>query len=60
MNDAEHDKRAVNRDEVERYLADLMICAAQLSANLVDLEVACMKRLAEKFPEMPTTVIADL
>lgn len=50
LNDAEHEKRAMTADEVARYLADLVICAARFSHDIVDLETACELRLAEKFP----------
>jgi hypothetical protein len=49
INDAEHEHRTPAGKEVERYLADLVICAARFSHGLVDLDAACVSRLAEKF-----------
>lgn len=37
-------------DEVEKPLADLVICAARFSDKIVDLDLACVARIAEKFP----------
>lgn len=51
INDAEHDNRAPYRIEVDKYLADLVICAAMFAGGVVDLEEACVSRLAEKFPK---------
>lgn len=50
INDAEHEHRAMRVDETEKYLADLVICAARFAGQTVDLASACSKRLAEKFP----------
>lgn len=50
FNDAEHEQRAVRPNEVEDYLADLVICAARFSNDVVDLDEACIARLWEKFP----------
>jgi hypothetical protein len=50
VNDAEHEKRPLRPDEVQKYLADLVICAARFGDNLVDLDAACRLRLGEKFP----------
>lgn len=50
LNDAEHEQRAMSADEVEKYLADLVICAARFAQGVVDLDAACAKRLTEKFP----------
>lgn len=50
LNDAEHQRRPVAAGEVERYLADLVICAARFGDGVVDLDAACAARLAEKFP----------
>jgi hypothetical protein len=50
VNDAEHEKRVLRPDEVEKYLADLVICSARLGNGVVDLNEACHKRLGEKFP----------
>jgi hypothetical protein len=51
LNDAEHEGRLLRPDEVERYLADLVICAARFGDGLVNLDFACTSRLAEKFPK---------
>ena len=51
INDAEHERRTVRRDEVEKYLADLVICASRFADGVVDLNAACETRLAEKFPD---------
>lgn len=51
LNDAEHENRAPTASEVETYLADLVICAARFSHGIVDLNAACVTRLAEKFSE---------
>ena len=53
LNDAEHEQRALRPDEVEKYLADLVICATRFSNGVVDLDAACVSRLAEKFPVSP-------
>jgi len=50
LNDAEHEGRGVQANEVENYLADLVICAARFSDGVVDLGAACAARLEEKFP----------
>ncbi len=50
LNDAEHDRRAPRSDEIAKYLADLVICAARFGHGVVDLDAACKARLAEKFP----------
>lgn len=50
LNDAEHERRTSTADEVEKYLADLVICAARFGHNIVNLDTACIRRLAEKFP----------
>lgn len=52
-NDAEHEKRALRADEVEKYLADLIICATRFANGITDLDAACAARLAEKFPTAP-------
>lgn len=49
-NDAEHEQQSLRSEEVEKYLADLVICAARFSHGIVDLETACLKRVSEKFP----------
>lgn len=49
INDAEHEGRSVRPDEVRKYLADLVICAARVAPD-VDLAAACADRLLEKFP----------
>lgn len=51
LNDAEHERRLLRSDEIEKYLADLVICAARFADNVVDLDTACVSRLTEKFPE---------
>ncbi len=50
LNDAEHERRALRMDEVGKYLADMVICAARFSDELGNLDAACVLRLAEKFP----------
>jgi hypothetical protein len=50
LNDAEHQDRAIRSDEIDKYLADLVICAARFANDVVDLDAACASRLAEKFP----------
>ena len=49
LNDAEHEERKLRPGEVDKYLADLVICSAMLGHGVVDLEAACTARLAEKF-----------
>lgn len=51
INDAEHEERPLQAKEVEKYLADLVICSMRLSDGLVDLDAACIARLKEKFPQ---------
>lgn len=51
LNDAEHEQRAPRAEEVQKYLADLVICAARFAHGVVDLDAACSARLAEKFPQ---------
>jgi hypothetical protein len=50
LNDAEHEERTVTREEVDRYLADLVICAARFAGGTVDLDAAGGARFLEKFP----------
>jgi hypothetical protein len=50
LNSAEHEGRTLRPGEVDKYLADLVICAARLADNVVDLDAACGLRLTEKFP----------
>lgn len=50
LNDAEHEQRNLQSDEIDKYLADLVICAARFGYNVVDLDAACSERLVEKFP----------
>lgn len=50
LNDAEHEHRPLRANEIEKYLADLVICAARFGSGTVDLDAACKARLAEKFP----------
>ena len=50
MNDAEHQERALQPEEVAKYLADLVICSARFANGLVNLDQAVINRLAEKFP----------
>lgn len=50
VNDAEHENRATRPDEVSKFLADLVICAARFGHEIVDLDAVCVARLAEKFP----------
>jgi hypothetical protein len=49
FNDAEHEQRVFRPGEVDKFLADLVICAARFGQDL-DLEAAVVARLAEKFP----------
>lgn len=50
LNDAAHEERQPKAGEVERYLADLVICAARFAHGIVDLDDAVTRRLVEKFP----------
>ncbi len=50
LNDAEHEQRAMQPGEIDKYLADLVICAARFGSGIVDLDAACAARLVEKFP----------
>jgi len=50
LNDAEHEHRTPTSEEIEKYLADLVICAARFADDVVDLDKACSSRLEEKFP----------
>ncbi len=51
LNDAEHEERPIRPSEAEKYLADLVICAARFASKTgIDLDAACVARLAEKFP----------
>jgi len=50
LNDAEHEDRALRSSKIDKYLADLVICAARFAHGVVDLDIACVTRLAEKFP----------
>ena len=50
LNDAEHEQRTLQSSEIEKYLADLVICAARFGCSVVDLDTACVSRLDEKFP----------
>lgn len=50
LNDAEHEHREVRPGEVDKYLADLVICASRFGHGVVDLDAAVTSRLAEKFP----------
>lgn len=50
LNDSEHAKIPLAAPEVEKYLADLVICACRFAADIVDMDAACVARLAEKFP----------
>lgn len=51
LNDSAHEHRDFHPKEVEKYLADLVICAARFSSNTIDLNAACVSRLEEKFPK---------
>jgi hypothetical protein len=51
LNDAEHEERAPRAEEIDKYLADLVICAARFGYGIVDLDAVCVARLEEKFPE---------
>ena len=50
LNNAQHENRELFSCEVSSYLADIVICAARFSHKITDLDAACEKRLAEKFP----------
>ena len=50
LNDAAHEERDPTSEEVSKYLADLVICAARFAHGITDLDDACTKRLVEKFP----------
>jgi hypothetical protein len=50
LNDAEHEQRSCHAEEIEKALADLIICAARFANGITDLDEACTLRLAEKFP----------
>jgi hypothetical protein len=50
LNDAEHEHRSVKSSEIDKYLADLVICATRFAGGIVDLDEACISRLDEKFP----------
>jgi hypothetical protein len=50
VNDAKHEHRDLHASEVEKYLADLVICAARFGYDSVDLDKAVTSRLVEKFP----------
>jgi hypothetical protein len=50
LNDAEHERREPRSQEIDKCLADLVICAARFAHGVVDLDAACTSRLAEKFP----------
>jgi hypothetical protein len=51
LNDAQHEHRDVRADEVAKYLADVVICAARFAGcSMLDLNEACEARLTEKFP----------
>lgn len=49
LNDAEHEGRGLRPGEVDKYLADLVICAVRFGKGVVDLDAAVTLRLAEKF-----------
>ena len=49
-NDAEHENRELRADEIDKYLADLVICAARFGDGIVNLDAACIARLRDKFP----------
>jgi len=57
LNDAEHEGRAMHAHEIDKYLADLVICAARFADGVVDLDAACALRLMEKFPAGSVTAI---
>jgi hypothetical protein len=50
VNDAVHEERKPTAAEVDKYLADLVICAARFAQGITELDAACVARLAEKFP----------
>lgn len=49
-NDAQHANREIRHDEVAKYLADIVICAARFANGVVNLDTVCAARIAEKFP----------
>jgi hypothetical protein len=51
LNDAEHGQAL--ESGVGKSLADLVICTARFAHGIVDLDAACVARLAEKFPAAP-------
>jgi hypothetical protein len=53
LNDAKHERRPVRGEDVAKYLADLVICAARFADGIVDLDHACRARLEEKFSVKP-------
>jgi hypothetical protein len=57
LNDAEHDEREISPGEVDKYLADLVICAARFGNRIVDLDIAVVARLVEKFEIGGNTVL---
>lgn len=50
QNDAAHQNRSVYVWEVDKYLADIVICAARFAHGIVNLETAIVSRLVDKFP----------
>jgi hypothetical protein len=51
LNDAEHERREMRPEEIEKYLADMVISAARFGSDVVNLNAACASRLGRKFPE---------
>lgn len=49
LNDSEHEQRSLRSDEVEKFLADIVICVARFAGDSIDLDAICVARLAEKF-----------
>lgn len=50
LNDAQHEERKIQPEEVAKYLADLVICASRFAEHSgVNLNEACDKRLSDKF-----------
>ncbi len=51
LNDAEHEGRALSWTQINKPLADVVICAARFAGDDCDLENACKDRIREKFPK---------
>ncbi len=60
VNDSEHERRPLHAWEIEKYLADLVICATRFASDGVNLNDAVVTRLAEKFPRVETVVAGSI